>query len=106
MLPGVKLSDSVYKLIKKNKQFYGRLHDCFGWTREDAKNFINEAKMFLKTRTKVLVSKNKGYHFDEVVSHMGQGATIFKRSMILKVNTVEKLGQFGLLKLSTKLVRK
>jgi serine/threonine protein kinase len=92
LLPGVKLSDSVYKLIKKNKQFYGRLHDCFGWSREDAKNFINEAKMFLKTSTKVLVSKNKGYHFDEVVSHMGQGATIIQKVYDTKGNYCGKIG--------------
>ena len=73
LLPGVKFSDSLRKLLKSNKHFYDRLKECSGWTKNDAKAFVDEAKLFIKTSTKYQVSQTDGYSFGEVVSYMGHG---------------------------------
>lgn len=93
LAPEEKLSDSVCKLLKNNRHFYNRLHQCTMWNRKDAKEFIQEAKLFLKTSTKLQVAETDSYRFGEVQSWMGSGGTLIQKVYDEKGQYCAKIGR-------------
>jgi serine/threonine protein kinase len=104
LLPGEKLSDSVIKLLKNNKHFSRRL--TTSWTKQKAKEFVKEANLYLKTSTKLAVSKTDGYSFLEVISYMGQKGTIILRAYDGKQNYCAKIGILDIIKAESEVGKK
>ena len=75
----VPISDSVRNLLLTNQAFLLKLKIGAPWTKERAKNLIMQAKMYLKTSTKMLVENEHGYHFGPLLSsRCGAENTIIK----------------------------
>ena len=78
LVGGTKFSDSLIRLLTKKTQFYHRLHECMGWTSNQAKEFVDKAKLILKTTTKLQVGEMYGYRFGEIILHRSQVGTIIQ----------------------------
>jgi serine/threonine protein kinase len=79
LLPGIKIKDSVIRMIKTNPDLYHQLHNASSWSKGQATEFINDVKLRLKTSTKAMITNTKSYQFIDTVSYVGQpGISIFK----------------------------
>lgn len=105
LLPGKKLSASVIRLLKNNKHF-SRLLEFNSLTRTVAKEFIKEAELYLKTSTKLAVSKTNGYYFGDIISHMSQGGTIIQRAFDDEDNFCAKIGKLDIIKAESEVGKK
>jgi serine/threonine protein kinase len=78
-VPGQKLSDLLRKFLKKNRDFYSRLHYVKNWSVSEAKEFIKDANAVLKTITMLIVHDTYGYDLGEPVSYTCQSGTVVHR---------------------------
>jgi len=98
LVPNDKFSESLRKLLKSDRHFYHRLHGCLNWTKNDAVTFIKEAKLYLRSSTRLEIKRNKGYNFGQVLSHTGQANSLIMNVMDDKGNYCSKVGPINMIK--------